>query len=385
MRIGDTMACAHSGWIFEMARKRIFWPLAAALALAGVALALVPDGFDAGWLLVAQDDPVMLADRAVDQRFSVPVAEQEIEAALKTDDVDLANSFADLAGERGMVVRPDLAERIKAANSTTARATRNVGHFARGLVSGEPDAMVGLAGTALGDLFVFGDVRDAVREGGRLARGEKADELILGLACVGLTVTAATYASLGAVAPARVGLSMVKAARRTERLGAGMASWVGRSMHQVVDAPALGRALTTASLTRPALAVRAARDAVKLEKADGLFVAARDVGRLQAKAGTRAAFDGLKLAEGPRDVSRLARLAEAKGSKTRAILKLAGRAAIALTFAAFDLASWLFAALFALFGFCSAVKGTTERVTWRYLHWRKERRRRREMQALLTA
>ena len=53
------------------------------------------------------------------------------------------------------------------------------------------------------------------------------------------------------------------------------------------------------------------------------------------------------------------------------------------SFAAVDLASWLFAALFALFGFCSAVKGTTERTTWRYVRWRKERRLRREMQALV--
>src|SRR3977135_4657022 len=107
------MACVHSRWIFAMARKRIFWTLAAALALAGVALALVPGGCEAGWLLVAQDDPVMLADRAVDKRFSAPVAEQEIAAALAADDVDLANSFAELAGERGIVVWPHLSGPIK--------------------------------------------------------------------------------------------------------------------------------------------------------------------------------------------------------------------------------------------------------------------------------
>src|SRR5258705_10506241 len=111
------MACAHSRWTLAVAGKRFFWPLTAALALAGVALALVPDGFEAGWLLVAQDDPVMLADRAVDKRFSAPVAEQEIAAALAADDVDLANSFAELAGERGIALRPDLAGRIEAANS----------------------------------------------------------------------------------------------------------------------------------------------------------------------------------------------------------------------------------------------------------------------------
>ena len=48
-----------------------------------------------------------------------------------------------------------------------------------------PEDLSGLAGTAFGDLFVFGDIRDAVREGTRLATGQQADELILGLACVG--------------------------------------------------------------------------------------------------------------------------------------------------------------------------------------------------------
>ena len=55
--------------------------------------------------------------------------------------------------------------------------------------------MVSLAGTALGDLFVFGDIRDALREGARLAQGQEADRLILGLACVGIAITAGTYAA----------------------------------------------------------------------------------------------------------------------------------------------------------------------------------------------
>ena len=357
-----------------MTRRRIIWPLLSAVALAAGGVLLLPRAVESGWLLLAQDDPVALAERAVDTRFSASVAAQEIDAALNAGDVDLANSFAELAAERAIVLDPALAERVKAANSAAAGAARNVKNFARGLVTGEPGDMVGLAGTALGDLFVFGDVRDAVREGARFARGEAGDELVLGLACAGIAITVGTYATLGAAAPARVGLSLVKAARKTERLGARMAGWIGRSAHEVVDVPALRGALAKASLTQPAVAVRAAREAVKIEKAEGLVHAMRDVGRVQAKAGSRAALDGIKLSEGPRDLSRLARLAESKGGKTRAILRLAGRAAIALTVAAFDLASWLFAALMALWGFCSAVKSTTERITLRYLRWRKARR-----------
>jgi hypothetical protein len=368
-------------------RKRLLGSVLAALALGAMAAALVPRGYDAGWLLLAQDDPVKLADRAVAERLTPAVAEREIAAALLAGDVDLANSFADLAGERGIAITPELAARLAAANSTSASAIRNAGSFAHGLITGEPGDMAGFAGTALGDLFVVGDVRDAVREGVHYARGEQMDELVLGLSCVGIAVTAGTYASLGIGAPARVGLSLVKGAGKAGRLSVHMASWVTRSVRGVVDMGALRRAFAEASITQPAIAVpaiavRAARDAVKLDKAEGLVSAVRDVGRVQAKAGTQAALDTLKVAEGPRDVSRFARLAEAKGGKTRAIIKLAGRAAIALTFALFDLASWVLGVLFLLFGFCSAIKSTTERTTLRYLRWRKARRWRKQMLAL---
>jgi hypothetical protein len=365
-----------------MPRKRLVWSVMAALALGAVAAALLPRGYDAGWLLLAQDDPVKLADHAVAERLTPAVAEREIAAALAAGDIDLANSFVDLAAERGIAIKPELAARLADANSTSAKAVRNTGSFAWGLVTGQPDDMVGLAGTAVGDLFVFGDIRDAVREGVHYANGEPTDELVLGLAGVGIVVTAGTYASLGAAAPARVGLTLVKAASKAGRLSTHLAAWATRSVRGVVDMGALRRALAEASITQPAIAVRAARDAVKLDKAEGLVTAARDVGRVQAKAGTQAALDSLKVAEGPRDMSRFARLAEAKGSKTRAIIRLAGRAAIALTVALFDLASALFTALFALFGFCSAVKSTTERTTWRYVRWRKARRWRKQMEAL---
>ena len=122
--------------------------------------------------------------------------------------------------------------------------------------------------------------------------------------------------------------------------------------------------------------MRAAREAVKVDKAQGLVRLVGDVGRVQAKAGTQAALDGLKLAEGPRDMARIARLAAAKGGKTRAILKLAGRGAILLTVSTFNLAMWMFWAILTIFGFVSSLKRTTERVTERYCARRKLRRAR---------
>ena len=301
-----------------MRTGRIVYPVMAAIVAALATLVLLPRGFEAGWLLVAQDEPAMIADRAVEAQLTADVANREIEAALAANDVDLANSFVELANAHGIVLDRALANKVKAANTAAASTSRNVENFARGLVTGEPNDAVGLAGTAVGDLFVIGDVRDAVREGSRLANGEQADEMILGLACVGIAVTAGTYASLGIAAPVRVGLTVVKVARKTGRIGARFAAWIGRSLRDVVDMSVARRALATASITEPAMAVRAIREAVKIEKVRDLGRVVGDVGRVEAKAGTQAALDSVKLAEGPRDMSRLARLAEAEGGKTRA-------------------------------------------------------------------
>src|SRR2546430_14943848 len=158
-----------------------------------------------------------------------------------------------------------------------------------------------------------------------------------------------------------------------------MAAWIDRSLREVVDWTALKRAVNSASIAEPAAAMRGAREAVKVEKAQELVRLVGDVGRVQASAGTRAAFDGLKLAEGSRDMSRIARLAAAKGGKTRAILKLAGRGAIVLTVGPFNLATWLFWGILTIFGFVSSLKPMTERTTERYCVYRRRRRvRRRE-------
>jgi hypothetical protein len=361
------------------ARVPIALTLLVALILAGAIAMVGPRALDAGYLLLHQDDPVRLADHVVRTSLDPAVAHREIEAALAANDPELAASFVALARGQGIPVDPDLAKRVEVANSTMARTAQAAGSFAHGLGTGEPEDAVGFAGTAVGDLFVFGDIRDAVREGSRLAAGEEADELLLGLACVGLAVTAGTYASLGVGGPARLGVSALKGARKAGQITGRLAVWMGRSLREAVDLSALRRAVSPVSLTQPATAVRTAREAVKLDRAGGLVRLMEDTGRVQAKAGTRAAMDGLKVAESPKDMARVARLAEAKGTKTRAILKLGGRAAIALTIGAFNLASWNFSALVAILGFCATIKGLTERTTLRWLSWRKARRARRAL------
>lgn len=336
--------------------------------------------------MAAQDDPARLSELQVASVLQTDPARitSGIKDALEAGDPDLAESFVALARDHQVALDDTLVQRVSDAAAAEKAPASVAKRFATGLVTGQADDVASLSGTVAGDLFVFGDIRDAVREGKHLVMGEETDRLVLGLAAAGLAVTAATYASAGTAAPVRAGLTLVKDARKVGRLGEGLAAWAGRSAREVVDAPLLQQAVASGSVLRPGQTATAIRAAFRAEKAGALVRLAKDVGRITEKAGTRGALDSLKLAEGPKDIARAARLAEAKGGQTRAILKLLGRGALLLTAGAFNLALWLFGALMTLLSFVASLKAMTERATQAWLD-RSRRRRLRRMQAASAA
>ena len=371
-----------------MKRRRISSAFARMAFSAAMLGALWPHAHSAGAVLAAQDDPAELSDLQLDSavrndqaQINRTIVAQNIEAALVSQDADLANSFLLLARDKNIAVPDELSRRVADAVVEENSSSHFAKRFARGLVTGTADDAASLSGTVAGDLFVFGDIRDVVREGKHLAMGQDTDRLVLGLATAGLAVTALTYVSAGGAAPVRAGLTLVKDARKVGRLGEGLAEWAGRSARDVVDAPVLEEAVASASVTRPGAAVNAIKAAFHAEKAGGLVRLAKDVGRVTEKAGTSGALDTLRIAEGPKDVARAARLAEAKGGQTRAILKILGRGALLLAAGAFNLTLWVFGALFALFSLLCGIKATTERATQAWLDHGKRRRLRRQVRA----
>jgi hypothetical protein len=195
-----------------MKRRRIGWALAA-MTVSGAALAVVsPHAREAGAMLAAQDDPAELSDIQVNSalRNSQNIMASQVEAALAAHDTGLASSFVDLAKAKNIALPEDLLQRVSQAVVEEGSASHFAKRFATGLMTGNADDAGSLSGTVAGDLFVFGDIRDVVREGKHLVMGEDTDRLVLGLAATGLAVTAATYITVGGVAPVRAGLTLVK-------------------------------------------------------------------------------------------------------------------------------------------------------------------------------
>ncbi|MFG1301772.1 hypothetical protein V5F49_18455 [Xanthobacter sp. V3C-3] len=317
---------------------RILASLFTLLALLAGSPWLLPLAKESVKLVAARDDPAALADLGL-AGFTADDAARAMEAALAADDAALAASYLALADARGLAIPEALRSRVDVANSALAETMRAAKAFGLGFVTGTPQDLPGLAGAAASDLMVWGDIRDAGREGLKLARGEEADQLILGLSAVGLAITAGTYATGGLGLPARMGISLVKVAKRTGKLSAALARSLTRAVREAVDFTALRRLAAHPGTVDGA----ALKGVVRSDRVATLSRMLDDTARIEAKAGTRAALEALSVADGGRDLARAARLADAKGVQTLAILKTLGRGALVITGALFHLIWWIFA------------------------------------------
>jgi len=310
-------------------------------ALIAATAYVLPRGERAAELHMAANDPGKLSALQLDRIFTPDYARDEITKALDADDAELAESFVALADERNVPVPDDLRARLKEAQAPSRNRMRMAKNFGRGFATGETGDAAGLLGAAAGDLIGWGDVRDLAREGWHAVTGQEVNKWLAGLSAAGLGVTAWTYSSMGAAVPLREGVSVVKAAARTGRMSESFMKSAGRLV-------ANGRA-------------------------GRVGMALADLGAVQGKAGMRAAVAGLQETHSVGEISKLTRLATARGRGTLAVLKTLGRDSFALGAAAFTAYGWLVGVFINLFlivvalqkGFASFVRKMWPPHAWR--------------------
>ena len=112
-----------------------------------VCAALWPHAREAGAILAAQDDPAALSDIHVNSalRSNQALVADNIEAALAADDSDLANSFVELARDKGIFVSDELSKRVSDAVTDAASASHFAKRFTTGLVTGNADDVASLS------------------------------------------------------------------------------------------------------------------------------------------------------------------------------------------------------------------------------------------------
>jgi len=276
---------------------------------------------------------VISEDEAIQRDLRAHATSQDLDKhvsdAITRDDIDDANVYAEIASWMGRSLSAETQKRLDAANSPAATAVRNAGQFATGFVTGEGGlSMAGLAGAVASDVTVVGDVRDIAGEGSKMVQGKDYSELVLGLSVVGVAATVATVATGGGGVVAKLGVSILKVAKRAGTLTLDFARTLTRLTRTAVNGPELARVLKGVDLTDLRATERAVSEYARTVRGAEIFPVLGKLADISRAAGPAEAVRLLKYVRSTKDLDDIAAMSARLGKKTRGVVELTGKTAL---------------------------------------------------------
>jgi hypothetical protein len=283
-----------------------------------LSLAMLVGG--AMWLVAVglpreDEDEAVIA--AVRRAAGLEGVNQAVAEALGRGDVEDARAYAELAVHAALPFSPGLRRQLAEAEAFEASWQGQLRRCAGGVFAGDMGSILAAGCTLAADFTPLGDMRDIAIQGTRWLNGAEYDRVILGLSALGLGATALTYASAGTGAPAKAGLSALKAAKRSGAMS-----------------PRLWLSLEKAAAGGGA----------------GLVAAASEVNAVRRQAGASEAVKMLRFAGKAEDLGEIAQVYAKYGRKARPIMALTGKTTLSAFKAGYKVTAALGAQLALILG-----------------------------------
>jgi hypothetical protein len=272
----------------------------------------------------------------------------EIGKALDAGDGDLARSLMALAADRKVAIPDELSVRV--ATLPGFDPLNALGQGWNCIVNGDFESEAGFACVVATDLTGIGDARDLIGEGTHYLTGQPVNYLTLGVASVGLTLTAATVATGGGMLPLRAGASFVKGMNKAAKLPPKLVAEIGGVLARGVNGAALDETLVLARSFRFGEMGRPLGRLLNPRSVRVVSELATDFGTIGKVGGVRAMKLSAGVAESTRDVKVLAKTANRFQDRFLGVMKLVGRGAVRLADLIWTLGGWLVGAALWLLG-----------------------------------
>lgn len=306
------------------------------------------------------EDAVIVAELKL-RGLSEKDYENEIAAALKEGDPELARSIVDLASQTGHVVAPATVARVAEAEAFSISQTASEAWL--GLTEGNADTPTALAGSFIADLTGVVDARDLFEE---YMKGSEYDPLTVGLSVVGLGATAATYATAFQSAPVRAGVTLLKSLKKAGKLPKSLQKELTETLVGAIDMDEAALAMKQASNLDVSSLATTARKIVKPAALKRIEDVSTSLGKVATSRGYRATVQSLKAAGTMDDLRRMERLSDKFGKTYRAALRFINNAGgFSIRVAAF-LAALVWQIVGALVWIIGLAIALVEAIRWTY-------------------
>ena len=256
--------------------------------------------------------------------------DKHVNEAIARDDIDDATMYADIAKYMGCELSPETKSGSRrhvhgGDGGAQHRPVRGgIRHRRRGT------SMAGMAGAVTSDITVVGDVRDIASEGSKMVEGKEYSELMLGLSVVGVAATAATVATGGGGVVARLGVSILKVAKRAGTLTVDFARTLTRLTREAVHTQELARVLRATDLHDLAATERAISEYARTVRGAEIFPVLGKLADISRDAGPAEAVRMMKYVRTTKDLDDIAAMSARFGKKTRGIIAITGKTALRL-------------------------------------------------------
>lgn len=277
--------------------------------------------------LAATSSPVLINKKIVD--------------ALERDDIDEADMYVEIARFMNYDLPAETLAKLDEAHALSATVVRNSWEFGEGFATGEADTNAGLAGAVASDLTVIGDLRDIAREGTKFLKGEPYSELILGLSVVGLGVTAATIATGGGGIVVKAGVSIMKVARRTNRMTKEFAETLTKLTSEAVNMPLLRQTLRSTDLTNLKRTEEVFTAYGRNVRAARLMPVLNRLSEIHDTVGPAETVRLMRFVKTSENLDDVARMTKRFGIKSRGIIELTGKTALRSFKTSFKFIEWV--------------------------------------------
>jgi hypothetical protein len=258
---------------------------------------------------------------------TVFVLNQKISKALDDDKIENAIMYKNIAELIDIKINSALLNKIYGENTLFKNTSRSVGNGIKGFVTGEMDGVSGTLGVITSDFTSFGDFRDFIIQTNHFVNNEETDKIVYALSAIGAVTSVATFTSLGAISGVDVGVSIIKNAKKSQKLSPKFINLIGNRLDEVID---ISKIKNVDSLN-PIRIKEVLISSVKKDKFVKLSDELSDIKKITKNTGVVDATDVMKYADSFEDVKKLSRLSSDFGKNTKAILEILGQGALNFT------------------------------------------------------
>ena len=282
--------------------------------------------FVAPWMEREAEALALRLDQMISEKVDQGWIDVRLETALAEEPRDWLgiDLTLEVAAAEQLSPDPALAARVESARETDAVTLSRVKRCARCALDIAECSDLGILATCNIplELTPIGDVNALRRNLLAWMEGEPVDDLEVGLAALGLAATSAILVTGGGSATLKTGAATLRVARRA---GVLTKSFETALLRQV-------RALNPQWSNVPAWLARGGEDAARVLDLDALSrlgTSVADLGRIHRATGSVAGtLDLLRHVDSPAEATRLARIAEAIGPRTRAAFAVLGKSRV---------------------------------------------------------